>query len=142
MKGCDHDVVYSGQTNLECKFAYICRTCGECGWDTRYVMALVDFEEYCAQRVRHGWATPPGRPSPLASLTARLGAAGALRHQRHVRHLRKIVTIHAGFIALSALLAWLAGNPLPVAGASVSFIFGPVALWRLWRARGLPWQRA
>ncbi len=56
---CDHAVVYSGQTNLEGKFAYICRTCGECGWDTHYIMALVNFEEYYRLRVVHGWHQPP-----------------------------------------------------------------------------------
>ena len=63
MKGCDHDVVYSGQINLSQKFAYICRRCGECGWDSRYVMAQVNLDEYLRQRVIHGWASPnPRRP--------------------------------------------------------------------------------
>jgi hypothetical protein len=58
MKGCDHDVVYSGQINLDGKFAYICRRCGECGWDSRYVLAQVDGSEYYRARVAHGWAGP------------------------------------------------------------------------------------
>lgn len=61
MKGCDHQVVYSGRTNLERKFEYICRVCGEHGWDSRYVLAQVDVDEFCRQRVLHGW-TPLPRP--------------------------------------------------------------------------------
>ena len=55
---CDHDLVYSGQTNLSCRFAYICSKCGQCGWSENYVLAQVDFDEFCRQRVLHGWSSP------------------------------------------------------------------------------------
>lgn len=55
---CDHDPVYSGQTNLSCKFAYICSKCGQCGWSETYVLAQVNFDEFCRQRVLHGWSSP------------------------------------------------------------------------------------
>jgi len=63
MRGCDHDRVFSGQANLEQKFAWICRRCGETGWTHSYLLSQVNFDEYLQLRVLHGWATPR-LPSP------------------------------------------------------------------------------
>lgn len=74
MKGCDHDVVFSGQINLSQKFAYICCKCGECGWDSRYVLARVNLDEYLRQRVIHGWASP--NPPPIEYLRVEPAPSG------------------------------------------------------------------
>lgn len=67
-KPCEHDIVYSGQTNLSGHFAYICRRCGQCGWDERYDIAAVSAPDYYDARVAHGWAAP--RPVALSSADA------------------------------------------------------------------------
>jgi hypothetical protein len=64
MKRCEHDTIYSGQTNVSGRFAWICRRCGQCGWAETYSLSQVNFDEYCAQRVAHGWAGPPRLPAP------------------------------------------------------------------------------
>jgi hypothetical protein len=74
MKSCDHNQLFSGRTNLERKFEWICRTCGEMGWSDTYTVARVDQNEFYAQRVIHGWAgprapmrlTPPRMPTNTA----------------------------------------------------------------------------
>ncbi len=59
---CDHDKVYSGQINPNQHYAFICRRCGESGWDTEITLSRVSGEEYYAQRVAHGWASPAWLP--------------------------------------------------------------------------------
>lgn len=61
---CDHDRVFSGQTNLDRRFAFICSKCGECGWSENYVLDQVNFDEFCRQRVLHGWAAQQKLPPP------------------------------------------------------------------------------
>lgn len=58
MKGCAHDKIFSGRTNLDRRFEWICRECGEIGWDELYEIDRVDQPEFYAQRVIHGWAGP------------------------------------------------------------------------------------
>ena len=71
MKRCEHDPVFSGRTNLEGKFEFICRRCGELGWRESYLYTDVNAEEFYQQRVAHGWATPRlPAPPPLPTNTA------------------------------------------------------------------------
>lgn len=113
MKGCDHDVIYSGQTNLERKFAYICRKCGEIGWDSRYVMSRVNFDEYCRQRVIHGWASPNPIYAPGGAWRrvqqARISEAARLAR----RHWRLPLIANAlALVATSAVYLWVQPRPL------------------------------
>jgi hypothetical protein len=65
MRGCDHNKIFSGRTNLEQKFEWICSRCGEVGWDETYLYVQVSADEFYTQRVAHGWASPrlPAPPS-------------------------------------------------------------------------------
>jgi len=58
MRGCDHNKIFSGRTNLEQKFEWICSRCGEVGWDETYLYVQVSADEFYTQRVAHGWASP------------------------------------------------------------------------------------
>lgn len=57
----EHDKVYSGQIQGQ-RYAFICRTCGACGWAREYVIPNVDNDEYLRLRVEHGWVCPLPRP--------------------------------------------------------------------------------
>ena len=64
VRGCDHDRVYSGQSNLSCKYAWICLSCGEHGWSEDYVLSQVNIDQYHQLRVLHGWGAPTKLPAP------------------------------------------------------------------------------
>ncbi len=64
MKRCDHDRVYSGQINLDRKYAWICLRCGEHGWSEAYVLSQVNLDQYQILRVMHGWGAPTKLPLP------------------------------------------------------------------------------
>lgn len=92
MRGCDHDRIYSGQTNLERKFAFICKTCGECGWSEAYVLERVDFDEFCRQRVIHGWNSE--RPSDASARRAARLSPVPLRPERSRLPLPRVAMTH------------------------------------------------
>lgn len=135
MKGCDHDVIYSGQTNLERKFAYICRRCGECGWDSRYVLAQVNFDEYCRQRVVHGWQSPP------LALTWHSDASGATRIGHQLRRAAEVrssywyLLFFAAVIASCIIASYVLHSVGPLAGATPSVVYAGYTIWRLWAQR-------
>ncbi len=122
MRGCDHDRVYSGQINLNQRFAWICMKCGEQSWSEDYVITQVNLELYHQLRVAHGWAAPPRLPAPPRVPTNTdppkpdgVLAAGALF-----------------FMALAALCALGAipwGALGPVLPPWIALIASGVALW-------------
>jgi hypothetical protein len=131
-ESCDHDVVYSGQTNLEQKFAYICRRCGECGWDTRYVMAQVNFDEYCRQRVTHGWASP----NPLGAP----GGAWRRDEQARIAEMRDAVRRHWRFPLVANAVAFVVtsigclwGGPPPLWAVATLPVFATLVCVSWWR---------
>ena len=71
MKGCDHDRVFSGQTDMDQRNAWICRKCGITGWTHDYLISQVNLDEYLHQRVVHGWATPRFPSPPLVPTNTR-----------------------------------------------------------------------
>lgn len=106
---CEHDRVYSGQSNMSGKFAYICRRCGQSGWHDEYVLSQVNANEFYLLRVEHGWATPLPPPPRLPGNTE-------LPPQR------------SGFVAPALLFAALFA--LCVAGSIPWGTLGPVMpLW-------------
>ncbi len=64
MKRCDHDRVYSGQINLNRRYAWICLKCGAHDWSEAYVLDQVNLDQYQRLRVLHGWAAPVKLPAP------------------------------------------------------------------------------
>ena len=98
---CDHDLVYSGQTNLSCKFAYICSKCGECGWSEDYVLAQVNFDEFCRQRVLHGWSSPKTLDASvrhMVRLSTQVAPLPAPRRSRHIGILAAVLAVVVGWL--------------------------------------------
>ena len=153
MKNCDHDKIYSGQTNLSQQFAYICRLCGECGWSDVYDLSRVNFDEHCRLRVQHGWASKRpldasarrgARLTPLPSPTERLRLPAPPRVPTiHTPARRWPLVVGIGYfvflsaVCLLAAIPWGALGPiLPLWLAIVSTgigLFTVTMLYLVWK---------